>query len=118
MVHYEINKTKNACFLEFAVFWEKPKIILPRDQFRVFYQIIIFSEFDDWIGLFFKVKLQCRRTVEFLPFVSNVDVACLWCEIPYFPLPDIVRNYNFIGCLPLEKRTSGTRAPKKRGIVK
>ncbi|CAL1261481.1 unnamed protein product [Larinioides sclopetarius] len=35
-------------------------------------------------------------------------------EKPYFPLPDAVKEYVFIGCLPLEQRESGTRPPKRR----
>ncbi|XP_055927077.1 heterogeneous nuclear ribonucleoprotein U-like protein 1 [Argiope bruennichi] len=35
-------------------------------------------------------------------------------EKPYFPLPDVVKDYIFIGCLPLEQRESGTRPPKRK----
>ncbi|KFM69215.1 Heterogeneous nuclear ribonucleoprotein U-like protein 1, partial [Stegodyphus mimosarum] len=35
-------------------------------------------------------------------------------EQPYFPLPDSLKDYAFVGCLPLDQRECGTRPPKRR----
>ncbi|GFQ73559.1 heterogeneous nuclear ribonucleoprotein U-like protein 1 [Trichonephila clavata] len=35
-------------------------------------------------------------------------------EQPFCPLPDDLQDFCFIGCLPLQQRVSGTRAPKRK----
>lgn len=72
----------------------------------------------NFLGWAYKVKKSELQGKALFPHIltknCSFEVNFGQKDEPYFKLPDAVRDYTFIGCLPLDQRIAGARPPLKR----